>query len=221
MESSVRALQSQVDTSSRKVYTSEKLLNQITKERDAAVSQLSVAWCTIEEVKVENEDLKAENEDLHSRMNRIEAIHQDHMERCKAVNLDKEAPDMQPPTLQNNYASTSHFTNFAGTQQRNAKQTVQPIHKDANTMFDLSAKQDVAHDTTRDRQSHLQADDIQCNETAVDEAHKNKGKGAYQAKQSRPTMTAAIDNAAENLTYLSFIDVSLIFSVELYKIANP
>lgn len=184
------------------------------------MSQLSVAWCTLEQLKADNEDLKAENDELHARLNQIDAIPQDHVERYKAMKVNMNAADMQNAGLQNSHALTSHIGNIAVSHQRNSQQTAQPTHKDANTMFDLSAKQDVAYSTTRDGQQHMQADDTQRREPLVYEARKTKEKGGLPMKQSCATKVVASDDSPRNLTYLSFIDVRFFSSGSDYR-TNP
>ena len=49
-----------MDASNRKFNTAETILRNITQERDSAVSQLSLAYITIEQLKAENEDLRAQ-----------------------------------------------------------------------------------------------------------------------------------------------------------------
>ena len=57
-----------MDSSNRKTATTETILKNITEERDAAVSQLGVAWFTIEQLKGENQSLRAENDDLKAQI---------------------------------------------------------------------------------------------------------------------------------------------------------
>jgi len=215
-------LQTQIDALSRKASTAETILENITTERDAAVSQLSVAWCTIEQLKAENEDLKAGNDDLNARMGQMtnhhdnetqrweakkEAVQRKHEKKIEAMKVRMGDAGVQSSGLQNEIASFSRFDNNTETQRCDAPQTAELAHKDVNTMFDLSVKQDAANDTTRDRRQHLQIDDSQDSEDSIYEAPKNKGKGRSQTKHSRPTKNAPNDETPKDLTYLSFIDV--------------
>ncbi|KAL8821733.1 MAG: hypothetical protein Q9191_007252 [Dirinaria sp. TL-2023a] len=68
LESSVRALQSHVESSDRKAATSETALRNVTHERDSAVSQLGVAYLTIEQLKVDNAELARENSALRAKL---------------------------------------------------------------------------------------------------------------------------------------------------------
>ncbi|KAK4692475.1 hypothetical protein P7C71_g4741, partial [Lecanoromycetidae sp. Uapishka_2] len=153
------------------------------------LAQLSVAWCTIEEVKAENEDLRADNDDMKARISQTEAI----MRR-------------QSATLEKNHASTSHFDSKPKAKPIYTQQKGQPTHKDANTMFDLSAKQYVTHDIDRDRQQHMQTDEAQQTKGSVHDTHKKEGEGRSQAKPSHAAKPIDTGDTQENLTYLSFID---------------
>ena len=68
LESSVRALQSQVQSTDRKAVVAETTLRNVTKERDSAVSQLGVAYFTIEQLKAENANLANENQALKTKL---------------------------------------------------------------------------------------------------------------------------------------------------------
>lgn len=71
LEASVRSLQSQLDASYRKASTFETVVNNITKERDSAVSQLGVVYFTIEQLKSENNALTTENQKLKDRVKQL------------------------------------------------------------------------------------------------------------------------------------------------------
>ncbi|KAH0537485.1 hypothetical protein FGG08_005703 [Glutinoglossum americanum] len=73
LESTMKSLQSRLDTTNRKVSVSEVTMKNLTQERDSAVSQLEVAYYTSEGLKAENEALKAENETLKTRLAQIGA----------------------------------------------------------------------------------------------------------------------------------------------------
>ena len=65
-----------MDSSNRKIATTETILKNITEERDAAVSQLGVAWFTTEQLKGENQTLRAENDDLKAQIAQLNANHE-------------------------------------------------------------------------------------------------------------------------------------------------
>lgn len=68
LESSVRALQSQVASVDRHAAVSETALRNVTDERDSTVSQLSVAFFTIEQLKTDNANLSDENQALREQL---------------------------------------------------------------------------------------------------------------------------------------------------------
>ncbi|KAI9715463.1 MAG: hypothetical protein M1812_005939 [Candelaria pacifica] len=94
LESTIKLLQDRVDTSARKVSVAEISTKNLTQERDAAISQLGVAYCTSEELKEENEQLRQEN----SRLKTEQQLLRDHLqswsedrEQRNKVWADKEA----------------------------------------------------------------------------------------------------------------------------------
>lgn len=68
LESSLRALQSQVASIDRHAAVSETALRNVTNERDSAVSQLEVAFFTIEQLKTDNANLSNENQALREQL---------------------------------------------------------------------------------------------------------------------------------------------------------
>ena len=68
LESSVRLLSSQVEACGRKATVSDITLKNVTKERDSAISQLGVAYVTIEQLKSEKSKLAEENHELKVRL---------------------------------------------------------------------------------------------------------------------------------------------------------
>jgi len=68
LESSVRALQNQVASIDRHAAVSETALRNVTNERDSAVSQLGVAFFTIEQLKTDNANLSDENQALREQL---------------------------------------------------------------------------------------------------------------------------------------------------------
>lgn len=65
------ALQNNADASKRKIASHENNLRNMTRERDAAVSQLGVAYLSSQELKAENHSLKEENEKLKRQLANI------------------------------------------------------------------------------------------------------------------------------------------------------
>ena len=69
-------LQSQLDATDRRASTLETVVNNMTKERDSAVSQLGVAYFTIEQLKRENNDLATDNQELRIQINHLHTDHE-------------------------------------------------------------------------------------------------------------------------------------------------
>lgn len=207
MESSVRAFQSQLDSSNRRTSTAETILKNITQERDSAISQLGVAYFTIEQLKVENEGLKGENDELKTRLAQLSNDHENETQRWTAkegalrrkLDRKKEAVQsmigetgVQPSKLQDKNFPKARHTDGAG---RNVESST---HKDANTMFDVD-------ELSKGGQRTVQIDDFQDSEDSVYEAPNGKGKG--KARSSRSAENTHDHDTSQNLTYLSFIEV--------------
>ena len=65
-----------MDATTRKAATAETILKNITQERDSAVSQLGVAYFTLEQLKGDNEALREENDDLKTRIGQSTVNHE-------------------------------------------------------------------------------------------------------------------------------------------------
>ena len=209
MESSVRALQSQLDNSNRETSTAETILKNITQERDSAISQLGVAYFTIEQLKVENEDLKSENDELKTRLAKLSNDHENETQRWTAKEgalprkFDRKTEavqsvigetGVQPSKLQDKELPKARHTDAAG---QNVESST---HKDANTMVDVD-------ELSKGGQRTFQIDDFQDSEDFVYEAPKGKGKG--KARSSRSTENIHDHETSQNLTYLSFLEVKI------------
>ena len=77
LESSLRGLQGQADLTNRKLAVSATKIKNLTHERDAAVSQLSIAYLTTEHLKSENEALTEENRFLKAQIAQFTAEGED------------------------------------------------------------------------------------------------------------------------------------------------
>ena len=75
LQSSIRSLQMQLDAANRKASTTETILKSITQERDSAVSQLSVAFVTVEQLKLDNASVMQENRELKARISQMADEH--------------------------------------------------------------------------------------------------------------------------------------------------
>lgn len=69
----MKSLQDRLDLTVQKLSTAEISIRNLTRERDAALAQLGVAFCTSEELKQENDRLVKENEALTQELLRARA----------------------------------------------------------------------------------------------------------------------------------------------------
>lgn len=219
LESSARAMQKQVDASNRKYSTAETILRNITQERDSAVSQLGVAFVTIEQLKMENESLKEENSELKGKLGRLTNDHENETQkwtskeeslrrkldrRSEAVKSLMEKTGVQMPGIPKKSAVDKAHSRDTEMQRQKIDS---PVRKDANTMFDLRSGPDAESLPARNQHQTIQIDDTQESEDAMYEVPKAKGKGKAQATPSRRFKSAQNDEISQDLTYLSFLDV--------------
>ena len=215
MESSFRTLQSQLDKSNRKISTAETILKNITQERDSAISQLGVAYFTIEQLKVENAGLKDENNKLKTRLGQLTNDHENMTQqrtiKGKALrrNLDRRTEtvqsmkedEMQPPELQDKPASKDwHIEGIEPNPEPSA-------YKNPKTMFDLLSGRKDIDEHSKGGQRTVQIDDSQDSEDSVYEALEGKGKGKGDDRSPRIAKNVPADETSQNLTYLSFLEV--------------
>ena len=221
LESSVRTLQSQLDKSNRKVSTAETILRNITQERDSAVSQLGVAYFTIEQLKVENEDLKEKNNKLKTRIGQLKGDYEDETqkwtakEEARREKLDRRTEavrsmigesGVQPPELQDESGPKIAHT------ETPKRKVGSSTHKEANTMFDLSGRRNV-DEASKSGPRNVMIDDSQESEDSVDEVHKSNGIG--KVRSPRKAKKAQADETSQDLTYLSFLEVKSLSTLAL------
>ncbi len=214
MESSVRALQNQLDNSNRRVSTTETILRNITQERDSAISQLGVAYFTIEQLKIENEGLKSENSKLKTRLGQLSNEHENDTQKRTAKEeaprrkLDRmtetghsmmDESGVQHPDLQEKNVSKARHTDSI---ERNVESSA---HKKANNMFDLLPSRKDIDEHPKGGQRTVQIDDSQDSEDSLYEAPQAKGEGKARAPRSAKNVQG--DETSQNLTYLSFLEV--------------
>lgn len=220
MESSFRALQGQLDNSNRRVSTTETILKSITQERDSAISQLGVAYFTIEQLKVENEGLKDENNKLKTRLGQLsndlenETQQWNNKEEALRRKLDRRTDTVrsligenkvQPSELQDKTASKAG--NIEGIEPTSES----PTHKNPDTMFDLRSSGKDINEPSNGGQRTAQIDDSPDSEDSVYEAPTGKGKAKRSDRSPRGAENAQAEETSQNLTYLSFLEVIIHF----------
>lgn len=182
----MRALQKQLDAAGRRSTTAETILQNITQERDSAVSQLSIAYVTIEQ-------LKAENEDLKSRINQH--------------SQDEGKPPQAHP------AGKGELSHMVSRRKSKTETSVRPAplrpedttYRSTGTIFDLS-------DATETQQRAAKHANLEHKTNASDQSEKPVNLHRKTSKASaKPRHTLAPitdDESSRNLTYLSFLDSS-------------
>lgn len=71
LQTNMKSLQERLDMTTKKLSTAEISVRKLTRERDAAVAQLGVAFCASEDLKQENDALLKENEALKEDVARL------------------------------------------------------------------------------------------------------------------------------------------------------
>jgi len=211
LETSARALQHQVDAGQRKYSTAETILRQITQERDSAVSQLGVAFVTIEQLKVENESLKDENHVLRERIDHLDGRHKSEAQKytTKEPSMSKNPDQRREVAKQRSDLPRPEFQKASSSRAHGRKENVRPqpedsTHKDAETMFDLSSRYDGKKSEGKDRTENGAFEE---SEDSAYEPPREKKQGKSAVQPSRAVENAHNDDAAQDLTYLSFLDV--------------
>ncbi|KAL6716485.1 hypothetical protein ACLMJK_006052 [Lecanora helva] len=218
LESSVRALQQQVDAGQRKSSTAETILKQITQERDSAVSQLGVAYVTIEQLKADNESLIERNEELSARVDELtralkgnvpsQKTQEAHQRQQLASDLDtaqltKKKAKAEKRKVQH---STANNTREQDLKQSEQKRSERPIQKDTDTMFDLSIRQKQSRLHEENENDSDQNETSRNSDTSFHETDQRKKKGKATTQPYFSSKDLSNDEGAQNLTYLSFLD---------------
>ena len=195
--------------------TTETILKTITQERDSAVSQLGIAYFTIEQLKAENETLKDENNELKTRLNQLTTgdENETHQWRIKEEalrrKLDRKAGAER--------SSAGHAIQHLEVQDENVSKTRHPKgmesnsrispHKNRNSMFNLLPSQKNIDEPSQGAQRTVQIDDSQDSEDSVYEAPERKGKANGDVRSPRSVKNTQANETSQNLTYLSFLEV--------------
>ena len=217
----MRALQGQLDNSNRKTYTTETILKNITQERDSAISQLGVAYFTIEQLKGEVEGLRGENDELKTRIAQLSNDHKNESQpsapkdeasrqqldrRTEADQSTIKETGVEPPKLpERNVPKTRHV-------ESTGRGMESSTHRDADTMFDLHQIRKDVDECSKGGQRTVQMDDSLDSDDSVSEATRAKGKG--KAKSPRNAKNGQ-EEPSQNLTYLSFLEVITFFMLSL------
>ena len=96
LESCVRGLQNEVESSDRKVNVAETALRNVTKERDSAVSQLAIAFFNIEQLKADNASLLDENQAFKTKLAAVQDDKEDRSRQAPQEHV--ELPQLQGGT---------------------------------------------------------------------------------------------------------------------------
>ena len=217
----MRALQGQLDNSNRKTSTTETILKNITQERDSAISQLGVAYFTIEQLKAEVEGLRGENDELKTRFAQLSNDHKNESQTSAAKDeasrqkLDRrteadqsivEETGVEPPKLPERNVSKIRHTECTG------RGTDSSTHRDADTMFDLHQSRKDVDECSKGGQRTVQLDDSQDTDDSMSEATRPKGKDKAQSPRSAKNVQ---EEPSQNLTYLSFLEVISFYMLSL------
>ena len=304
-----------MDAITRKAATAETILKNITQERDSAVSQLGVAYFTLEQVKGDNEALREENHDLKTRIGQSTVNHESdtqeknslkarigqlttHSESETQKNNDLRAriseitTNYENETQKNNDLRarigqvTTHYENEtqknndlraqigqittsyeSETQKWTAKEEAMlrklqevktmvaefnppssgpgsksasaarlqaptvdqglnegeanaSTHKEMDPLFDFSGTPRAAKDMSKQVQqaTQLEMEKTQKSHPAASEI--SNGKGKAQGKESLRATSNQTDGTSMDLTYLSYVNVSLALPLYLPTVAN-
>lgn len=219
METSAKALQQEVDIAQRRYSTAETILKQITQERDSAVSQLGIAFVTIEQLKVENENLKDENNELRSRLEQVDDEHEPETNHLTAKgvslrqNLDLKAGAAKSKDQERYTQMPDIRTSSSRAQARTyfeRQKAEGPSHKDGDTMFDLSSRQVTTKLHEQPQKEYIHGENSQSSGDSVDEVPQTKRRGKSPVKVTHRSENAQNEEVAHDLTYLSFLDVGFI-----------
>lgn len=289
LQSSVHALEAQVDATTRKAATAETILKNITQERDSAVSQLGVAYFTIEQLKGDNEALREENHDLKTRIGQLTVNHESETQEKNSLkarigqlttNCESETQknndlrarmsqittSYESETQKNNdlrarmsqittsyesetqkwtakeeamqrklqevktmvakfnppssgpgskSASAARFPAPTEDQGLNEAEANASTHKEVDTLFDFSGTPRAAKDMSKHVQQAAQLETETTQESHHAASEISKGRGKAQGKESLGATSNQNDGTSMDLTYLSYVDVSLALMLHL------
>ena len=260
-----------MDAATRKAATAETILKNITQERDSAVSQLGVAYFTIEQLKGDIEALREENNDLKARIGQLSVNHENETQEKNGLKarIGQLTTNCESETQKNNdlrarisqittsYESeTQKWTAKEEAMQRKLEEVKTMVakfnppssgpgsksasagrfqaptedqgldegqanastHKEVDTLFDFSGTPRAANDMLKHVQQPTQIKTSQESHHAASEI--SKGKGKAQGKESLHATSNQADGTSMDLTYLSYVDVSLALILYLPTVAD-
>ena len=199
--------------------TTEIILKNITQERDSAVSQLGIAYFTIEQLKAENESLKDENNNMKTRLSQLTTGDENKTrqgqikEEALRWKLDRKAEAER--------SMAGNAVEHLEVQDKSVSKTRHPEgiesnlrsspRKSRNSMFDLLPSRKNVNEPSQGAQRTVQIDDSQDSEDSVYEAPEGKGKANGDVRSPRSVKNAQANETSQNLTYLSFLEVKCPF----------
>ena len=199
--------------------TTETILKTITQERDSAVSQLGIAYFTIEQLKAENETLKDENNDLKTRLSQLtngdeNETHQWPIkEEALRRKLDRKAEAER--SMAGNAVQHFEVQDKSMSKNRHPKgiesNSRSSPRKSRNNMFDLLPSRKNIDEPSQGAQRAVQIDDSQSSEDSVYEAPEGIGRANSDVRSPRGVKNAQANETSQNLTYLSFLEVKCSF----------
>ena len=199
--------------------TTEIILKNITQERDSAVSQLGIAYFTIEQLKAENENLKDENNSLKTRLSQLTtgdenetrqgAIKEEALRRKldRKTGAERSMAENAVQHLEVQDKSVSKTRHLEGIES-NLRSSPR---ESRNNMFDLLPSRKNIDEPFQGAQQTVQIDDSQDSGDSVCEAPEGKGKANGDVRSSRSVKNAQANETSQNLTYLSFLEVKCPF----------
>ena len=195
--------------------TTETILKNITQERDSAVSQLGIAYFTIEQLKAENETLKEENSNLKARLSQLptgdekETRQWPIKEEALRRKLDRKAEAER--------SMAEHAVQHLEVQDKTVSRTRHPEgidskprsspRKSRNNRFDLLPSRKNIDEPSQGAQRTVQIDDSQDSDDSVYKAAEGEGKANGDVRPPRGVKNAQANETSQNLTYLSFLEV--------------
>ena len=195
--------------------TTETILKNITQERDSAVSQLGIAYFTIEQLKAENETLKDENNNLKTRLSQLTTG--DEKETRQSLIKEEALRRKLDRKAEAERSMAEHAVQHLEVQDKSVSRTRNPegiepnarpsTRQSRNNGFDLLPSRKNIDEPSQGAQRTVQIDDSQDSDESVYKAPEGKGKANGDVRSPRDGKNAQANETSQNLTYLSFLEV--------------